>query len=302
MIFEKVSYGGWSNCYRLSNDVLELIITGDVGPRIIRFGFVGGDNEFAENTEILGQTGGDTWRNYGGHRFWHAPEVQPRTYSPDNSPVTVEQRGETIHLIQPTEADNRVHKELEIRFEGEGVHVLHRLINHNPWSIEAAPWAISVMAKEGKAIIPLAPRGSHAENLQPKGSLITWAYTDMTDPRWQWGREYIMLRQDPSATNSQKVGATLTEGWAAYARGGNLFVKTVQYQTGATYPDMGSSGEFYTDARILEVETLGPLSKVEPEGSAEHLEHWYLFRDVPMPQSEADITQNVLPKVRSIKT
>ena len=37
---ERVEYGGWANCYRLHNDVVELIVTADVGPRIIRFGFV----------------------------------------------------------------------------------------------------------------------------------------------------------------------------------------------------------------------------------------------------------------------
>jgi len=41
---EKISYGGWDNCYHLSNDRVELILTADVGPRIIYFGLVGGEN------------------------------------------------------------------------------------------------------------------------------------------------------------------------------------------------------------------------------------------------------------------
>ena len=86
--FEKVNYRGWPNCYRLSNGILELIITADVGPRIIRFGFVGQDNEFAEFEDMMGQTGGDEWKIYGGHRLWHAPEIPGRTYFPDNTPVT----------------------------------------------------------------------------------------------------------------------------------------------------------------------------------------------------------------------
>ena len=50
---EKTAYKGWKNCYRVSNGEVELIVTGDVGPRIIRFGFVGGQNlfkEFADQT------------------------------------------------------------------------------------------------------------------------------------------------------------------------------------------------------------------------------------------------------------
>lgn len=43
MAVEKVPYGGWQNCYKVSNGVVELVATADVGPRLIRFGFVGGE-------------------------------------------------------------------------------------------------------------------------------------------------------------------------------------------------------------------------------------------------------------------
>jgi hypothetical protein len=56
MSVEKVEYKGWSNCYRISNGEVELIVTGDVGPRVIRFGFVGGDNILKEFNEQIGKT------------------------------------------------------------------------------------------------------------------------------------------------------------------------------------------------------------------------------------------------------
>jgi hypothetical protein len=59
MAVEKVPYGGWQNCYKVNNGVVELVATADVGPRFIRFGFVGGENEFAEIPEQLGLTGSD---------------------------------------------------------------------------------------------------------------------------------------------------------------------------------------------------------------------------------------------------
>ena len=84
---ETVQYGGWQNCQRISNGTIEIIATTDVGPRIIRFGFVDGENEFREVPEHAGLTGGDEWRSYGGHRLWHAPENKPRSYLPDNDTV-----------------------------------------------------------------------------------------------------------------------------------------------------------------------------------------------------------------------
>ena len=35
---EKMEYKGWRNSYRVSNGEVELVVTGDVGPRVIRFG------------------------------------------------------------------------------------------------------------------------------------------------------------------------------------------------------------------------------------------------------------------------
>ncbi len=60
---EKVKYGGWDNCVRLSNGEIELIVTTDVGPRVIRCGFIKGQNLFHEFPADLGKKGGDEWRS-----------------------------------------------------------------------------------------------------------------------------------------------------------------------------------------------------------------------------------------------
>jgi hypothetical protein len=300
---EKVSYKGWPNCYRLSNGIIDLIVTTDVGPRIIRFGFVGEDNEFKEFSELLGLVGGDEWRIYGGHRLWHAPEALPRTYYPDNRPVQVEQHTGFVRVIQPVEPTTGIEKEMDLWLSPDTAHVAvtHRLRNRNLWAVELAPWALSVMAQGGTAILPLPPRGSHAENLAPSSTLTLWAYTDMPDPRWTWGTRYVLLRQDPGRQAPQKVGATGAEGWAAYARRGHLFVKTFGYVPGQPYPDLGCSAEVFTNADFLEVESLGPVANLLPGAAAEHVEHWFLFRDVPVPQSESDVDHHVLPKVEAAK-
>jgi hypothetical protein len=182
----KTNYKGWPNCYRLANATLELIVTTDVGPRIIRFGFVGGDNEFVEFPEQLGKTGGQEWRIYGGHRLWHAPEVQPRTYFPDNNPIALEQHDGFVRVIQPPESTTGIQKEMDIRLDPtqNRTDVVHRLRNCGVWDIELAPWAISAVTGGGTAIVPLPPRGSHGKHLQPESSLSLWKYTNMSDPRW----------------------------------------------------------------------------------------------------------------------
>ena len=297
---ERINYRGWPHSCRLSNGTVELVLLADVGPRIIRFGFAGQENEFKEYAELAGQMGGPQWRIYGGHRLWHAPESTPRTYLPDNGPVEVEEHQDFVRLIQPVETGTGIQKEMEVRLAPEGarVQVTHRLRNRGLWPLRLAPWALSVMAPGGCAIVPLPPFGEHGAQLLPTRSLALWPYTDMQDQRWRWGTRHVLLRQDREAATPQRAGLNIPDGWVAYARNGHLFVKKFAYQAKAAYPDLGSSVELFTNAEMLEVETLGPLTELAPGSQVEHVEHWSLFDGVRMPTNDADVERDVLPRVR----
>ena len=122
---EKVSCLSLPNCLKLTNGQVEVVVTTDIGPRIIRYGFVGGEN-------ILGELGGSLekkteWQAWGGHRLWIAPEGQPRSYGPDNTPIAHEPvRTRGIRLTQPVEAGTGIEKEMVVTLDdtGSGVTVL----------------------------------------------------------------------------------------------------------------------------------------------------------------------------------
>lgn len=301
--FEKVPYKGWSNCYRLANDQVELVVTADVGPRVIRFGFVDGPNMFANFEEMLGKSGESEWCNRGGHRLWAAPEINPRTYFPDNDPVTVEAHDGFVRFIPPVEDVNGIAKEIDIALDPTKAFatVTHRIRNTGVWPIELSVWALSVMDQGGVCILPLPPRGSHEGNLLPVNTLTFWAYTNMADPRWTWGQKYVLLRQDPNATTPQKVGAMITERWGAYAVHDGLFVKTFPaYDPDLAYADMGCNVETFTNNAMLELETLAPLAMLNPGEAAEHVETWSLFPNVPQPANDGDVERTVLPLVKPL--
>jgi hypothetical protein len=166
-MIEKVAYGGWPNCYRLTDGRWEVIVTSDVGPRAIRFGWVGGENVFCEFEEFVGLSGGDEWRIYGGHRFWHSPEAMPRSYIPDNEPVQVTVKSEDeLNVIQPVEAETGIQKEISFLLSGDSLTVTHVLHNKGLWPVTLAPWGLSVMAPGGLGIIP-QPTSHHPDNLLP---------------------------------------------------------------------------------------------------------------------------------------
>ncbi|PYJ52637.1 MAG: hypothetical protein DME82_16060 [Verrucomicrobia bacterium] len=87
-MLERIPYRGWNTAYRLSNGTVELIVLADVGPRIISYRFIGGENQLHEVEADTGQLGRSDFRLYGGHRLWVSPELES-TYFPDNVPVEV---------------------------------------------------------------------------------------------------------------------------------------------------------------------------------------------------------------------
>jgi hypothetical protein len=295
---DRISYRGWSNCYSLWNETIEMTLTADVGPRVLRFGFIG-QNELVEFPDQLGRTGGDEFRLYGGHRLWHAPESVPRTYYPDNAPVEVERIAEGVRLRPPVETTTGVQKEMEIRLSptAPSVRILHRLFNRGAWPAELSAWALTAMAPGGTAVIPLPPRGRHPDDLRPSSLLAVWPYTDFSDPRWTLGRRYLLLRQDRQRPLPQKLGAAVPDGWVAHVRDGRLFVKSFVPVHGAAYPDFGSAAEVFADGAMLELETLGPITRVEPGGMVEHVERWDLWLDVPPPRGDDDVDTHIVPRI-----
>ena len=105
------------------------------------------------------------------------------------------------------------------------------------------------------------------------------------------------MRQDPHNPVAQKVGIANKEGWLAYSRENQLFVKWFAYQDGVEYPDYGSSAELFTDDQFLELESLGPLTILAPGASVEHNETWRLFDSVPTIVSEAEARERIWPLV-----
>ena len=299
---EKVKYPKFGECYKLSNGTVDVLITLDLGPRVIFYGFSGGENCLAEldaNAKVPTEFG--EWHPWGGHRLWHAPEVLPRSYVPDNGPVESEVIGKSTVRVAPAfEKETGIQKHIHVSLDrdGTGVTLTHILTNKGTWPVELAPWALTIVKGGGQTILPQEPFISHDDKLLPARSLTLWGFTDMSDPRWTFGRKYIRLKTDSKISgNPQKIGAANKQGWAGYLRDKTLFIKRFPYVECASYPDYGCNFETYTDGDFMEVETLGPLTKLDPGESATHVEHWYLFKDVDAGMTEDSLDNAIAPLV-----
>lgn len=295
------NYKQFGSCAVISDGRTECMVTLDFGPRIIRYAHSGGENMlFEAPAPFSGESGAafdaafgeqSAWHSYGGHRLWVSPEAMPRSYYPDNQPVTMEPLENGARFTAEVQRWNQMQLTLEVTMTQAGaVQVLHRVTNRGAWPVRCAPWAITVVSEGGMAAVPVVGKDT---GLLPNRSISLWPYAKMNDPRFGWGEAFITLRQDPAAAGPCKFGSVSERGIAAYFNHSEMFIKRFDYLEGAEYPDGGVNFECYTNPEILEVESLGTMRELGPAESMEHTEQWELHGGVPMPGSEQEIAAAV---------
>ncbi len=305
MPVEPTQYGGWPNNLRLFNDRVEAVVTLDVGPRVIAYRAPGGFNVLKNYPEQVGGTGEAEWQIRGGLRFWLAPEDLTRTYFPDNRPVAHAVGSDTrVTLTPPPETEYGVQKVMTLELDPDStrLNITLTVTNIGTTATELAPWAPTVMAPGGVEIIPLPAKSPHPgppsnatspADYAPNQQLILWPYFDFADPRVTFGSRVILLRQDPTR-GPTKFGLAHRAGGAAYSNNGTLFIKRFDYREGATYPDLGTRYQTFTNEDMLEMETCGELVTLAPGESASLSESWELHPEFAAVTDVADAERRVL--------
>lgn len=287
-IQELASYKSYGRVLSLSNGIIEAYVTLDIGPRIIRFGFVNGQNFMRDDRAALGSLtdetfeayfgAGKAWENLGGHRIWLSPESYPETYYPDLDPVEYTVDGNIITFGPPEERENGIQKYLQIILpeEDSSIAVSMSAMNTGNKPQRFALWGLTVCAQGGTEIIPM---NTDDTGLLSNRTIEVWPYTNMADPRVKWFDKYVTLIQDPTADRPFKLGFDLKHGEVHYLLKDELFTKSFDtYHPNAVYPDHNCSFETYTNKEFIEIESLSPLCDVIPGGMLELTEVWSLTK------------------------
>lgn len=274
-------------CVTLKNKTIQLLISRSMGPRILSLKFAGGENLLAELPDFVTDCPGTgTYHFYGGHRLWHAPEVPSRTYLPDDGPVDIISLENGLRVTQEVETKTGLQKSIDIELQGDSASltVTHRLSNKGLWSVTTALWAITPFKPGGLGILPQTIEDT---GVLPNRSMALWPYTNPSEPNVSFGRKFIFV--NANMTEPFKVGFSNPCGWLAYWLDGILFVKRANYEAQSVYYDFGSSSQCYCNDKFLELETLSPITTLEPGEDAVHVERWELYKDVERPQNEEDV-------------
>ncbi len=271
------------NCLEIDFGEILILVTESVGPRIISLKYRNSGNIFAElPNDFLEFPGNEKFIFYGGHRLWVAPEIPSVTYSPDNLPVTVNQKLEYTELIQDIDLHTGIRKTIRIQQTNfkDVIIIDHLIKNESSIDNKFAPWAITQMKLGGTAILPLKSKNTKNNLLLPNGSIILWPYTDILDPRIYLNKDFIFIHTEPTDKNPIKIGIANLQQWIAYYIENILFIKYSNNFGPDCSLDMGASGQCYCNDRFIELETLGLYEVIKPGATIKHREIWRLV-EVP---------------------
>ena len=281
-------YLNYGRVLSITNGVIEAYVTIDVGPRIIRFGYVGGQNimcdnrgaaapkEDAEFESFFGE--GKKWEILGGHRIWTSPESYPNSYYPDRDPVKYEITENGAIFTPNAERENGVQKQLEIKMDPDdtNMQVTMRVTNIAKSAQEFSIWGLTVSATGGTLIIPM---NDNDTGLLANRNISVWPYTNLADSSLHFGNHYVTLRQDTNINQALKLGFDLNCAEAYYCIGDDIFRKSYEtYHPSEKYPDNNCSFETYTCATFIEIESLSPLKTVQQNETVSLTEHWSLHK------------------------
>jgi hypothetical protein len=256
---------------------VRLMVTTSVGPRVLGLLTEDDRNHFAELPEMtLDCPGSEPIHLRGGSRLWAAPEDPRFTYRPDDDPVGVEEITDGVKLVTRADPVSETSREISIRVTGPERFAFHyRMVNCAEHPQRLAAWAITMMAAGGRAWLPLLTEPFDPGGFQGQRNIVLWSYGSAADPRLALTDAAIELRAstDPGLGRF-KVGTSLRRGWAAHWADGLMLVKHSGHDETRDYADMGSSGQLYTQHDFTELETLGPLTDLDPGEAAEHHEDW----------------------------
>ncbi|MCL2518352.1 MAG: hypothetical protein FWF15_07305 [Oscillospiraceae bacterium] len=290
MIIKEVDYANYGKCLSISNGIMEVYVTIDLGPRIIKCNICGKENlMFNDLTRGISNDVSDafgenkTWYIYGGHRMWVSPENLPLTYYPDNEKVAYKMTSNGAVFTPPVQKVNDLQHEIEIVMDCNEakMDVIHRLTNIGCKNVTGAIWALSVMREDGVCVVP---QPQNDTGLLSNRVFSIWAYTDMSDERVFWGEKYIAVKQT-SNDRKFKFGINNIESWIAYINKDQALVKCYSpNHPDGNYPDYGVSTEVFTNEHFLEAETLSELCDIAPKETITHVETWKLVDNVQKPE------------------
>lgn len=289
MEIKEIGYENYGNCVEITNGVIDIVVTVDFGPRIVRFGFVESENVFYNDLDrkhsarfenfsaLFGKN--SVFYPYGGHRVWLSPAGAGHAGYPDNFSVVYSILPDSVVFTPPKQK----HSDIQCGFEvvmGEDasdIMIIHTAKNYSKEAQTFGLWPITMVNGGGVVILP--QNRDNSGGLEPNRLLSLWSGTDLHDPRIFCGNRYLTLTHIPGGA-PLKIGINNVLGWIAYVEKDYTLMKRFVYNPQAAYPDFGCSSEVGFESDYAELASLSPIYRVEPGEGIKYVENLSLFKNM----------------------
>ncbi len=291
-----VEFRGWTNAYRLRNEVAEMVIVPEIG-RLVHWGYVGETNLFRLDS-ALSKDAADVdepgiWNNFGGDWIWpvaqsHWPLFQDGDWPPsrllDGRPWTgrawrsadgsqyalmTQTYGEPLHI--------KVTRTIRLDRTNAMASIRQRIERTGPSDIPVTLWNISQIRDAEWVVIPVD------EDSAFFGGFKSMKFEEPGPEHIQWCGDTIVY--DAQLGGEHKICSDSERHWIAAMRGGTVLFERVKERNavGAGYPDGGCRIEMYAHRGLgyAEIETLSEERVLEPGETLENALVMRLFRVSP---------------------
>ncbi len=281
---KEIDYENFGKCIELSNGKIKLVVSIDIGPRILSFSLDDGKNVLFNDSSRIYKEDSESVKSYygenkiryryGGHKLITTPEIMPDSFYPDNDPVTYSIENNRIVLEQKEQDKNKISITIEIIMNEKenDVMIVHAVKNLSKSPINIGISASTDVNANGVLVIP--QNKSFISEFLPNRSFALWPYAKINDQRLFAGDDFITIKQDNNISDKFKLGVNNYSNWAAYFCCNNIFIKNYVHNKQAKYPDFNSSFEVFVDENLLEICTLSPLNVLKPGEVIKHVENW----------------------------
>ncbi len=269
MQIKETNFSNFRKCIEISCNKKKMIITTELGPRILFFGFENENVLFIDENKKIGR---GNWKIYGGHRFWVSPETED-CYSEDNDSCQLE-KTENYVKISKLDSKTKLEKTIIISIDNDEFILKHILTNKGEMLYHGGIWAITCIIPEGTIFFPWTTPGEWKMK-----KIIYWEKwpgqsTNIQSKQFVPGNDLFLVKINGEMS---KVGTTGYEGFLGVSNKNYTFIKKYDFIQSAVYPDDNCAIEIYTSKNFCELETLSPMTTLIPGVSLIHTERWKLI-------------------------
>ena len=283
---QKISYRGWSECYKISNGSVEVIINPEAGGRILSFALNGSNVIFEDSTQN-GKLLSDyrkKWFDVDGGRFDLGPEGATHKLHLLTWMGTWDAKikgDNSVEII--SQPDQRLGAQIKREFtlnKNSSLTIKQTVKNISDTTKSWFFWDRTLVPVGGKLVVPMNPESKYSQG---------WGI-------WEWDANNAIIHtdniSDPAVTTNDgnllfeptsssprgKYGTDSHDGWMAYGYKNVLFVKQQKYFPDKIYTEAGGQILiFFTSGKFMEIEPVSPTTTLKPGDSYSFSANWWLF-------------------------